>query len=1076
MEDNKWEKLEKILHEKAKLKNEELGVGIDPYTHVQESLYVEMKENPEIIKEIEALGFKVIYPAKISENDLKKLEENDISDKYTYALRCDTALIVDTELQHHSMELANKIGEHYFSLGKEYSSEYINDNGGVESNGLIEPKTEGFRAEHENEYEEILKSVGFVTRKLEIGSREHLKIYTDGQFLPAKRSVFSQVYAKIRDTMQIKKIANGVTEFVKSKVKKDYILSQNSPDFLRRNKKLILKTLRVNPNYLEQVPEDILLAELNDNTLFREGIIDIAFNNGYSFKNGNMPIFMSSSIRKAIMQHINKKEKLSKSDSDKISDLLEYLLDESKIQEVDETEKLSNENISQYLNFKEELLDLVIKKGYKIDEYSPKNLKEDARLAECYYRDLLEKNGDILHDDILNPELLKNEEFLQKYINLLKEKGIDSKIIISSLIHNEECKNTLKSNLELFSLVFESVSIENLKEFFNNFFTDEELNEILTNNKELQGKMLRISQLYANDNSILESLNGKLLDKKYQNIPNYKMQLIAKIPEDENYYRRGIQSKILSFSDYEYVLYERMAKLVSTKTDRWNRFEQNIVMNLKNEDYSELIADLYEQAKKGNKINIDDIEILTSLFSKEVYIFGFNNNIFNITTKEELEHFEEIKEVVCDTILTNPNLDDKQLTNSISKYIKNFNQLPELDRMKLALLEKYYNMNLKEAEYVVSSFSLDIDNISVDNKYQTSIVEQIRAIKSIFECNDINILKQVAELNILVKTDLSSSTYLMEESQEMFEQLYKENLYMPKETEKIGDVKYNGKDIEVFDANTNFSIIVKKVGRTNDNYQKFWNILSPDNQLRYYTCTSYMTDENLLNTDDGRVIFGFAQGANKYHFNGIYPEDAHTTCLGGDLIFPVMVGEKFTTPSTLETNTDEKYNEIVINTLSLDENGQMTKMQPDYIVYIKGQSDMNIENNSLWEDSKKAASEFGIPIVIIDREKVKQSERTKIANMSEELRDNSQDCNKALKFVQKVFHYIARYGEESILEFAPKEKIDTLRKYIEEQKKKERSDISIPNLDTTIIKNDTRKDVLKRQDELKTKISLGEER
>lgn len=205
MEDNKWEKLEKILHEKAKLKNEELGVGIDPYTHVQESLYVEMKENPEIIKEIEALGFKVIYPAKISENDLKKLEENDISDKYTYALRCDTALIVDTELQHHSMELANKIGEHYFSLGKEYSSEYINDNGGVESNGLIEPKTEGFRAEHENEYEEILKSVGFVTRKLEIGSREHLKIYTDGQFLPAKRSVFSQVYAKIRDTMQIKK-------------------------------------------------------------------------------------------------------------------------------------------------------------------------------------------------------------------------------------------------------------------------------------------------------------------------------------------------------------------------------------------------------------------------------------------------------------------------------------------------------------------------------------------------------------------------------------------------------------------------------------------------------------------------------------------------------------------------------------------------------------------------------------------------------------------------------------------------------------------------------------------------------
>lgn len=1073
MEDNKWEKLEKILHEKAKLKNEELGVGIDPYTHVQESLYVEMKENPEIIKEIEALGFKVIYPAKISENDLKKLEENDISDKYTYALRCDTALIVDTELQHHSMELANKIGEHYFSLGKEYSSEYINDNGGVESNGLIEPKTEGFRAEHENEYEEILKSVGFVTRKLEIGSREHLKIYTDGQFLPAKRSVFSQVYAKIRDTMQIKKIANSVTEFVKSKVKKDYILSQNSPDFLRRNKELILKTLRVNPKYLEQVPEDILLAELNNNTLFREKIIDTAFNNVYSFGNGNIPIFMSE---KVIMQHINKKEKLSELDSYKISDLLEYLLDESKIQEVDEKEKLSNENISQYLNFKEELLDLVIKKGYKIDKDSSKHQKENIKLAECYYRDLLEKNGDILgYNDILNPELLKNKEFLQKYINLLNQKGIDSKTIISSLIHNEECINTLKNNLGLFSLMLDSVSIENLKEFFNNFFTDEELNEILTNNKELQGKMLRISQLYAKDNSILESLNGKLLDERYQNIPNYKIQLIAKVPEVGSFAGCGIQSKILGFSDYEYILYEKMTKLVSTKTDKWNRFEQNIVNNLANGDYSELIADLYEQAKKGNKINIDDIETLTSLFSKEIY-FNFNNNIFNITTKEELEHFEEIKEVVCDTILTNPNLDDKQLTSSISKYIKNFDQLPELDRIKLALLEKYYNMNLKEAMDIVSGFSSDIDNISVDNKYQTSIVEQIRAIKNIFECNDINILKQVAELNILVKTDLSSSTYLIEESKEMFEQLYKENLYMPKESEKIGNVTYNGKNIEVFDANTNFSMIVKRVGNKNANYQRLWNTLSLNNQLRYYTCTSYMTDENLLNKDDGMVTFGFAQGTNKYSFNAIFSSDSHTPCIGGDVIYPPTGSEQYTIPSTLEMNTSGGYNEIVINTLSVDANGQMTKMQPDYIVYIKGQGEIAVENDHLWENSKKAASEFGIPIVIIDREKVKQSERTKIANMSEELIENSQGCNKVLKFVQKVAHYIERYGEESISKFAPKEKIDTLRKYIEEQKKKERSDILIPNLESTIRPNDTRQAVLKRQDELKTKISLGEER
>lgn len=53
------------------------------------------------MKKLEALGFKVIYPAEISESNQKRLEETDISDKYTYELRRDNALIIDTQLQHH---------------------------------------------------------------------------------------------------------------------------------------------------------------------------------------------------------------------------------------------------------------------------------------------------------------------------------------------------------------------------------------------------------------------------------------------------------------------------------------------------------------------------------------------------------------------------------------------------------------------------------------------------------------------------------------------------------------------------------------------------------------------------------------------------------------------------------------------------------------------------------------------------------------------------------------------------------------------------------------------------------------
>lgn len=810
---------------------------------------------------------------------------------------------------------------------------------------------------------------------------------------------------------------------------------------------------------------------------------------------------VSEHAKKAILQYVemqknttnspNKDNLFTRRTLSRITYLLEDL-DESLLQDVD---------------FREKLLDLAIEKGYKITEYSPMHLKQNYRLAENYYRDLLENNRDgILRKNILSPELLKNKEFLESYINLLKQKGIDDETIVNSLTYNEECTNALKNNLELFQSVFENVTPANLEKFFNKFFSDKELETLFTEGRDLQGKLLRVSQLYAKDNTILQSLNGELLKDQYQNIPNYKMQLIAK--------NSRFQDEMLGLNDYEYSLYNKIAQLVSQKTDRWNRFEKNIVENLSDGYYGELINDLYEQAKQGNKITAKDLETLTFLLSKpcssksffDEYLvdcyrrqgmdeksikqeeISYSNNVFNITNKKELEHFEEIKELVCDTILANPSLDDEQLTAPISKYLGHFKQLSELDRMKLALLQKYYNMDLEEASNIVNKFSADIDSIAVNDEYKVNIIEQIKAIKNIFESNDINILSQIGDLNILVQTDLSSSTYLVEETKEMFEQLYKENLYMLKEDDKIGNTTYNGKNIEIFDANTDFSIIVKRVGATNENSQEIWNRMTKEGEygrkdLRYYTCTSYMTDENLLNQDNEiEVTFGFAQGTNNYSFDAIYPHDAHTPFYGGDDIYYNDLNGSYMIPSTLEMNTDNRYNEVVINTLGIGENGQMTKMQPDYIVYVKGQSDLDLEgleNDPVWEKSKKAASEFGIPIVVIDREKVKQSEKAKIANMSEELKGKP-NSNEVLRFVKKVEHYISRYGVESILEYAPQDKMNFLRKYIEEKRIEEQSNISVPNVKTaTAIKQstDTRQDILRRQDELTEKnIITGEER
>ena len=62
----------------------------------------------------------------------------------------------------------------------------------------------------------------------------------------------------------IRKRINDAVEFIKSKINRNYTLSEKSPDFLKQNKKLILNTIRKNCYYLDEVPDYILLEELSN--------------------------------------------------------------------------------------------------------------------------------------------------------------------------------------------------------------------------------------------------------------------------------------------------------------------------------------------------------------------------------------------------------------------------------------------------------------------------------------------------------------------------------------------------------------------------------------------------------------------------------------------------------------------------------------------------------------------------------------------------------------------------------------------------------------------------------------------
>lgn len=80
-------------------------------------------------------------------------------------------------------------------------------------------------------------------------------------------------------------------------------------------------------------------------------------------------------------------------------------------------------------------------------------------------------------------------------------------------------------------------------------------------------------------------------------------------------------------------------------------------------------------------------------------------------------------------------------------------------------------------------------------------------------------------------------------------------------------------------------------------------------------------------------------------------------------------------------NTRHYHNEIVSERLIENSNGEYSKDKPDYIIYIKENKRENYKKTEKWRMTQKAASQFDIPIVIMDREAIVKNEFKKFEHL-----------------------------------------------------------------------------------------------
>lgn len=332
--------------------------------------------------------------------------------------------------------------------------------------------------------------------------------------------------------------------------------------------------------------------------------------------------------------------------------------------------------------------------------------------------------------------------------------------------------------------------------------------------------------------------------------------------------------------------------------------------------------------------------------------------------------------------------------------LKDFKKIADEDdfiKFKNAFLKNIYGISLREAEFVSERYGHDlnalvnnimesdnetlcilnaivsINNLTFDNKEKIEILQGIYY--DYMSKNGLNYQKPVNSL--LVLEGLFNRMYLNTYNKILLNDLSKK------------DVLFVEDGIKVIDAGVDFNMIVTALNGASDFFDKGVNVASRWNtafrDMNQGLCTSFISNDNLGVICLNGPILGFSS-LPQDALNTMGTTDIYTYTNNFNLRFNHRKSTPFYVGSELSNETRFGYNEMLVDRfISVDNDGQV-KMQPDYLVFYKTQE--NYRMSKRYMETLKAAKDFGVPIVVVDYQKIQNHERDVISSMQNELFEN----------------------------------------------------------------------------------------
>ena len=177
-----------------------------------------MERDSEAVKKLESLGFKVIYPAELSEEKVSRMSDVD---RYVYEDKMKRALIIDGKETNLSLEFGKMISDHYLSADTPTHLWGFDK----ENNSLTNHIVLGHHKEGTDEnLQALLESVGFNPTLDGEKYDKSITISSDIPYPAVKRSKFEQIYDKAKGKIQ------GMFAKLKSIVKPKDQVKENEQD------------------------------------------------------------------------------------------------------------------------------------------------------------------------------------------------------------------------------------------------------------------------------------------------------------------------------------------------------------------------------------------------------------------------------------------------------------------------------------------------------------------------------------------------------------------------------------------------------------------------------------------------------------------------------------------------------------------------------------------------------------------------------------------------------------------------------------------------------------------------------